>query len=56
MDTQNRLNDQIQKDKDIMRKMEEYDLHNTKRKAENKLMMDIMEIESQKWPTLENMD
>lgn len=32
--------------------MRKYDLHNTKKNLKDKLLLDAMQIESKKWPTL----
>ena len=35
-----------------MKKMKIKDLHDTKKAMENRLMLDAMQIDSKKWPTL----
>lgn len=39
-----------------MKKMRIKDLHDTKKAIENKMMLDTMEIDSKKWPTLQDMN
>jgi hypothetical protein len=35
-----------------MEKMKRYDIKNTKKAMENRLMLDTMKIDSKRWPTL----
>ena len=39
-----------------MTKLREKDLKDTKKAMETKLMLDVMQIESKKWPTLSDLN
>lgn len=39
-----------------MHKMRVKDLRDTKKNMENRLMLDVMQVDSQKWPTLQDLN
>ena len=40
----------------LYQKMKVKDLFDTKKKMENRMMLDVMQIDSQKWPTLADLN
>ena len=46
------MNDLKKKEQDLLHKMRVRDLNETKRAMDNRLMLDVMQVDSRKWPTL----
>ena len=44
------------KESKLLQKMKVKDLLDTKKKMENKMMLDVMQIDSTKWPTLADLN
>ena len=44
------------KESKLYQKMKVKDLFDTKKKMENRMMLDVMQIDSQKWPTLADLN
>jgi hypothetical protein len=52
MHTKRQMNDLKKKEQDLLHKMRVRDLNETKRAMDNRLMLDVMQVDSRKWPTL----
>ncbi len=50
--TKKQITELQQKENRLLQKMKIKDLYDTKKKMENRMMLDVMEIDSRKWPTL----
>ena len=50
--TKKQITELQQKENRLLQKMKIRDLYDTKKKMENRMMLDVMEIDSRKWPTL----
>jgi hypothetical protein len=56
MHTKKQINDLNSKEQRMLQRMKIRDLQDTKKKMENKMMLDVMQIDSQKWPTLADLN
>jgi len=52
MHTKKQLNDLREREARLLERMRLRDIKDTKRALENKMMLDVMQIDSRKWPTL----
>ena len=56
MHTKKQITDLQSKESKLLQKMKVKDLLDTKKKMENKMMLDVMQIDSTKWPTLADLN
>ena len=56
MHTKKQINDLQKKEQNLLHKMRVCDMNETKRAMDNKLMLDVMQVDSRKWPTLANLN
>ena len=54
--TKKQITDLQGKEGKLYQKMKVKDLFDTKKKMENRMMLDVMQIDSQKWPTLADLN
>ncbi len=54
--TKKQITDLQGKEGKLYQKMKVKDLFDTKKKMENRMMLDVMEIDSRKWPTLADLN
>ncbi len=56
MHTKNQMNRLEKEEKEQLERMKMHHLKSMRRSMENKIMLDVMEIDSQRWPTLSNLN
>jgi len=56
MHTKKQINDLQRKEQELLQKMKIKDLNDTKKAMETRMMLDVMQIDSNKWPTLNNIN
>lgn len=56
MHTKKQMLDLQKKERELLEKMRRRDLRETKRAMDNRIMLDVMQIDSRKWPTLNNLN
>lgn len=56
MHTKKQITDLEKKEKALLDRMRFRDLKDTKRAMDNRIMLDVMQVDSRKWPTLSNMN
>ncbi len=56
MHTKKQIDDLKRKEQNLLYKMRVKDLKNTKKAMDNRIMLDVMEIDSRKWPTLADLN
>ena len=52
MHTKKQITDLQKKEQALLEKMRRRDLRETKKAMDNRIMLDTMEVDSRKWPTL----
>ena len=56
MHTKKQINDLKKKEESLLGRMRIRDLKDTKKAMDTRLMLDVMEIDSRKWPTLADLN
>lgn len=56
MHTKKQIKDLQKKEQNLLHKMRVKDLKDTKRAMDNRIMLDVMEVDSRKWPTLNDLN
>ncbi len=56
MHTKRQMRELQEKEQRLLQRMKVKDMYDTKKKMENKMMLDVMQIDSRKWPTLADMN
>ena len=56
MHTKKQITDLQRKEQELLQRMKIKDLNDTKKAMETRMMLDVMQIDSEKWPTLSNIN
>ena len=56
MHTKKQITDLTKKERSMLEKIRLRDMRETKRAMDNRIMLDVMEVDSRKWPTLANLN
>jgi hypothetical protein len=56
MHTKKQITDLTKKERRMLEKIRVRDMNETKRAMDNRIMLDVMEVDSGKWPTLSNIN
>lgn len=56
MHTKRQMRELHEKEQRLLTRMKVKDIYDTKKTMENRMMLDVMQIDSRKWPTLADMN
>jgi hypothetical protein len=56
MHTKKQITDLKKKEQNMLEKIRLRDMRDTKKAMDNRVMLDVMEVDSRKWPTLSNLN